>query len=115
MVDSSNPEEFKTKLEAVLKDEEFFKSLLEIDSAEEVKTALAEKDIDMSIEEIQQVKDALIKISETGNSELSEDDLADVSGGCACLAIGIICSVVGLGLTVAGLTDTLVTRSGRRW
>ena len=118
MVNSNSPEEFKKKLEEVLKEDGFVNSLLELDSPEEVKAALEEKGIDMSIEEIIQTRDALVKVAEKGASELSEDDLAEVSGGVACtiaLTVGIICSVFGLVTTGASLADTFITRSGRRW
>ena len=112
MVNTSNLEEFKAKFEEVCKDEEFVKSLLALDGPAEVKAALEGKGIEMTEEEIIQVRDALVKISEKGGEELSEDELESVAGG------EIICCVVSavlLGVTLVCTGASLVDTFYRRW
>ena len=59
-----------------LKDNQVFQQRLEnAGSPEEIQEILKDYDVDMSIEEVQKM------IQETAG-ELSEDDLADVAGGC---------------------------------
>ena len=70
MVNTSNLEEFKAKFEEVCKDEEFVKSLLALDEPADVKAALEGKGIEMTEEEIIQVKDLLVKTAEKGGEEL---------------------------------------------
>ena len=110
MVNTSNLEEFKAKFEEVCKDEEFVKSLLALDGPADVKAALEGKGIEMTEEEIIQVRDALVKISEKGGEELSEDELESAAGGCG----GAILAAVGLVVTIIGIALNNNDRA-RRW
>ena len=93
------------KLNKALSDKAFAEKVLAMETPEEVRAALLEKDIDLDVDDLIEIKDLLVKHFE-GGEELSEDDLEDVSGGsiCAiCLALGIIgavVSVVGTGITI---------------
>ena len=73
------------RIKEIFSDEEFVKELLSRETPEEAQELLAEKDIDVSIEELVKLKDLIIaklQAAESGESaELTEDDLADVAGG----------------------------------
>ena len=82
------------KLTKALSDKAFAEKVLAMETPEEVRAALLEKDIDLGVEDINEIKDLLVKHFE-GGEELSEEDLEDVSGGCAaCIAIGIISTLI---------------------
>lgn len=59
---------------------EFVNQLCEMETAEEVKSALEEKGIELSIPEIEKLQKKL-ENQVSSQTELSEDDLEDVSGG----------------------------------
>lgn len=88
----------------VFSDENFVKGLFELETPEEVQTALRQKDISLSVEEIVKVRELLLKRMETG-AELSEEELAEVTGGSVTAIIGL-CAVLGaaalLGATSLG-------------
>ena len=113
MVNASNPEEFKAKLEEVLKDEGFVKSLLEMENPEDVQTALAEKDIEVTLEELASARDLLSKYGEKG-SELSEDELEEVSGGVITGIIICVCVALGAGLVMGVGAEHMERRGVRR-
>ena len=82
------------KINEAFSDKAFAEKVLALDTAEAVRAALLEKDIDLGVEDINEIKDLLVKHFE-GGEELSEEDLEDVSGGCAaCIAIGIISTLI---------------------
>ena len=92
------------KLNKALSDKAFAEKVFAMENPEEVRAALLEKDIDLDVEDLIEIKDLLVKHFE-GGEELSEDDLEDVSGGLCtlCLVLGIIgaaVSVVGTGITI---------------
>lgn len=74
---------------------DFTKELLSLETAKEVQSALQEKGMDLSLDEISKIKDLLNKQAD-GQEELSETDLEDVAGGDAGIVIGIIGIVIGL-------------------
>ncbi len=101
------------KVQDVFSDEEFVTSLLKLDTAEEVQAAVKGKGLDLSIEEIGQIKAQLA----SGNGELTADDLDSVAGGLVITAsvlavIGCIATVAGATATVGGFINT-ITRA--RW
>ncbi len=97
-------------LKKVLADEEFVKSLLELESAEEVQAALKEKGVELTLADIGIIQKALESGSE---GELDEADLEQVAGGSITLAaVGAIASIVGAVLSGASLTHSLTRR---RW
>ena len=91
MVNSSNPQELKQKLQEVLSDEAFAKELFQMEDAGDVQKALEEKGIEMSLDEIRRIKERAMKVQSgeasqeqaepLADGELSEDELADVAGG----------------------------------
>ncbi len=93
------------KMKEVFSDEQFVKSLLELETPEEVQKFLAEKEIDVTEEEIVKAREILVRYN---NGDLSEEELENVAGG------GILCF---LGSIVAGVIANAVYShvSRRRW
>ena len=80
-------------LKEVLSDEAFAKSLIEMETHEDVQTALKEKGVDLSIEDIKAIQNLLVN-QEDG--ELSEDDLENVAGGSLTIMAALgIASIIG--------------------
>ena len=118
------------KMKEVFSDEEFVKSLFELETPEEVQAALKEKEIELSTDEICQMRDFLSRYQEGtlteeekkavelagkyGEGELSEEELENVSGGGVVLAMAFLISVcVTVGLLVGAEVTDNCTRG--RW
>ena len=73
----------ENRIKEVFSDEAFVKSLLELETPEDVQKALKGKDIEVGVEEILQLRDALLKAAEMAQSggELSVEDLDEAAGG----------------------------------
>ena len=82
------------RIREVFADEEFVKELWSKETPEEAQALLAEKDIDVSVEDLVKIKDIIAKkgqATENGESaELTEEDLADVAGGSAAVVFAFI-------------------------
>ena len=119
------------KIKKVFSDEEFVTSLFELETLEEVQTALEEKEIEMTIEEIGQVRDLLIRYQEgeltedeqkalelaqkSMDGELSEEELEKVSGGSLVIA-GLVAGIAACWTWIAAIcVDETMKRRGRRW
>lgn len=84
----------------VFQDADFVNELFALATPQEVQAALAEKQVALTVEEIIQVRDLLVKYAETGY-ELSDSELAEIQGGCVgAVVIGVGVAVV-LGLIAA--------------
>lgn len=129
----------KEKLNEVFSDQQFVESLLQLETPEQVQQILKEKGIDLTVEEIEQTRDFLVryangqlseketatlKLLQNSNGELSEDELENVSGGvfllCACLlgsygVLAAICAWGGIvgGTVAAGVVGAEVGTRGR--
>ena len=104
-------EALQAKLEEAMKDKDFAEKLMAIEEPEDVRKTLLEKDIDLSVEEIGQIGEALSKQT-SKDGELSEDELEEAAGGTLIGALGIaILTMLGVSLGV-GVTAA-ATRS--RW
>ncbi len=88
------------KMKEIFSDEQFVKALLGLETPQEVQKVLAEKEIDVTLEEIVKTKEILAHYT-TG--ELSEEDLEMVSGGF--LLEGIILGVALAAGAVEGACD----------
>lgn len=84
----------------VFSDENFVKGLFELETPEAVQTALRQKDVVLSVEEIVKTRELLLKHLETG-AELSDEELTGVDGGC-------VLSVLTFGLIAAMIAGALV-------
>ena len=111
------------RIKAIFSDESFVKQLLEQETAEQVQALLAEKEIDISVDEIIKVHEILIKHvnGEVNLEELSDEELSDISGGglltCGILAICAIAAGTAVMATggVAYAVDSSMRSRGRRW
>lgn len=74
------------KIKEVFADEAFVASILEMESPEEVQKALSEKGLELNLEEIHAIQNAL----STTEGELCEDELENVAGGISPSVINII-------------------------
>ena len=103
------------KLKEIFADKDFTAKVLEMETPEEVQKAISNKGVDLTIEEIESVKQAIINQSE-GNEELSDDQLENVAGGFAistAIAIaGVITGAVSAGVALGNAVDKWTRR---RW
>ena len=103
------------RVKEVFSDEEFVKEFFGKETPEEAQAMLAEKDIEVSVEELVKLRDLLIKKAQQaeGSEELNDDELEDVSGGIIGFAIAML---VG-GALLGGLfiTAGVMEEKGRRW
>lgn len=68
------------KIDEILSSDEFIKKILEANSSEEVKKIFKEKDIDVTDEQIENMRKALnSKIKELNT--MSDDEMGQISGG----------------------------------
>ena len=100
----------EAKIKEVFSDEAFVKELLEKETPEEVQEILEKKDIELSIEEIVNLREMLVERIENAQSddeELLEDDLESVSGGCIdpCSIIVTVVCIACMTCIVAGIVD----------
>jgi predicted ribosomally synthesized peptide with nif11-like leader len=99
-------------IKEVFSNEAFVKSIMELETPEEVQEALQKEGIDLSVDEIVTImKLAEKKIANGG--ELSEEELESVTGG-VIWAIVIIFAIVGVGFATA-TTGAAVSSARRRW
>ena len=102
------------RIKEVFSDEEFVKELFSKETPEEAKALLAEKDIDISIEELVKLKDIIIaklQAVENGESaELTEADLENIAGGT--FGISVVIAIVGILVLCSGVT---IVKTTNRW
>ncbi len=87
------------RIKELFSDEAFVKEVLALETPEEVQAAFAEKDVDLSVAEIQKAYEIL---SEHEGEELSEEDLEQVAGGelIVLLAVALACALGTCGIAV---------------
>jgi predicted ribosomally synthesized peptide with nif11-like leader len=102
-------------LKEVLSDSDFAKSIVEMETPEEVQTALKGKGVEISLEDIAAIKNALSNQDEEG--ALSEDELENVSGGSLTImaAIGIASIITASVAGTVSLGNKVNTWTNRRW
>ena len=102
------------RIKEVFSDEAFVKELFSKETPEEAQELLAEKDIDVSIEELVKLKDLVVaKLQAAENSEsaeLTEADLEDVAGGT--FGISVVIAIVGILVLCSGVT---IIKTANRW
>lgn len=98
------------KIKEVFSDEAFVSSLLEMETVEDVQTAVAAKGIDLSAGDIEALRAQLANSGE----ELSEEDLENVAGGFVITA-GVVSAIAGCISALAGLASMTHTVTNRRW
>ena len=87
------------KITAAVQDETFAKSLIDMESPEEVKKAFAAKDVEISLEEAKVIISTIQRMIKNNSTELREEDLKEISGGGNTFKIA---SAVALGIVAAG-------------
>ena len=100
------------RIKEVFSDEAFVEKILSTETPEEVQELLEDKDIEMSIGEIEKAKEMILKKLEDPDAELelSDEDLEDVAGGSllgACLILVYVVTpcVTALGIHVDNQTN----------
>lgn len=86
-----------------MKDVEFAKKIIEIQSPEEMQKAFAKKEIELSLKEAQAVISTIKKLSESKPGEVSDEDLEEISGGATSSTNSIISLVI-----IGGLAASMV-------
>lgn len=120
------------KMKEVFADEAFVKGLFELETAAEVQTALKEKGIELTEEEIFGIREMFLKVADgeisaeqleqwavqAESGELPDELLEQVSGGIISLlgAIGIGIACIAGAASIAMAADELIYAcSGRHW
>ena len=100
------------QLKKLFSDDTFVASILEMETAEEVQKSLADKGLELSLDEIAIIKNTL----NSEETELSEDDLKAISGGVAITSV--ICGIIIGSAAVSGaftLGKAVHSWTNRRW
>ncbi len=106
-----NDQERITKLKEAFADQEFAKKILEMETAEEVQSALKGKGVDLSVEEIKAIHNQLVRQLESGE-DLDKDQLKNVAGG----FVITTAMAVGAAISAAVQATALGLHLGRvRW
>lgn len=71
----------KHQIMEIMRDEDFVNEILDMQTTEEVKEAFAEKGLELSLEEIDIISQIINKMVDKNTTELSEEDLEEISGG----------------------------------
>ena len=88
------------KIKKVFSNEKFVKRLLEQKSQQDVQEILEEKDIFLSLDELEKIKKLICMKLEVIDEEVSEDDLFAIAGGCdplTCIVLPVLLAVTALG------------------
>ncbi len=101
-------------LKSVLSDSDFAQKLLEMESPEEVQSALKNKGIDLTLEDIHAVQNIL---ANQENGELNEDELENVAGGSLTImgALGVASIISACCGGAVSLGNKVDTWTRRRW
>ncbi len=104
----------EAQLQEIFSDKEFVLSLFDLETSEDVKSSLAAKGLELTVDEIEVIKGQLLKGDGTS---LSDCDLEDVAGGFAITAgmltvIGIVSTCISAGAGGAVFVDKV---TNRRW
>ena len=107
------------RIKEVFADEEFVKEFFSKETPEEAQAILAEKDIDVSIEELVAIKniiDEKLQAAENGeDGELCDDDLENVAGGVLLTFTGFVLITVAVPAVIGLLFTGVGLAAERRW
>lgn len=87
-------------IKEVFSDEAFVNELISQDSYEKVQDMLAEKDIDLSVEEIKKLVELMEKHPD---GQLTEEELESISGGVTPVVFGGLAIIISIGLGALGV------------
>ena len=108
------------RIRTLFEDETFVRNLMEQDTPEQVQELLINYEIDLSVEEINQIRELLEKHEngEVNLEELSDDDLENVSGGVfgtvGMIVFCCVCFAGSVGMS-AWIIDGTQRINRRRW
>ena len=74
-----NENEKADKLKEIFSDEEFVAKVFAIETAEEVQNAIKEKGVELTIEQLKEIQNAML--AQENNEEINDKDLEKVAGG----------------------------------
>ena len=98
----------------VFSDKAFVTELLKLDTAEEAQKALKEKGVDMSVEELNKVRDHVLeRVNENG--ELSLEAMDEAAGGSVLGIIGVSIAGAALVVGIFSAVDSALHRRGISW
>ena len=107
------------RIKEVFSDEEFVKEFFSKETPEEAQDMLAEKDIDVSIEELIAIKnivDEKLKAAANGeDDEICDDDLENVAGGVLLTFTGFVLVTVAVPAAIGLLFTGVGLTVERRW
>ena len=103
------------RIKEVFSDESFVEELLNKETPEEAQALLAEKDIDVSVEELVKIRNIVerkLQATENGEpTELTEEELADIAGGAVLwILMGVLIAATGVMMAIP-----YVNFERRRW
>ncbi|NLK51341.1 MAG: Nif11-like leader peptide family natural product precursor [Syntrophomonadaceae bacterium] len=102
--------QLQAKVEA---DKSFGEKIFALETPEEVQSLLKAEGLDFSLEEINVLRNALVKTLGKGDGELSDDDLENVAGGSIILGVAALITAIAGAVTAAGAVTDQAVRS--RW
>jgi predicted ribosomally synthesized peptide with nif11-like leader len=103
--------QLQAKIEA---DKSLAEKLLSQENPQDVQSLLKEQGLDFSIEEIDMLRQALVRaLEKNAGDELSDEDLENVAGGFAITAIVALIGAIAGAVSVAGAVTDQAVRS--RW
>ncbi|HBQ86814.1 MAG TPA: hypothetical protein DD811_10110 [Syntrophomonas sp.] len=103
--------QLQAKIEA---DKTLAEKLLSQENPQDVQSLLKEQGLDFSIEEIDMLRQALVRaLEKNAGDELSDEDLENVAGGFAITAIVALIGAIAGAVSVAGAVTDQAVRS--RW
>ena len=107
------------RIKEVFADEEFVKEFFSKETPEEAQAILAEKDIDVSIEELVAIKniiDEKLQAAENGeDGELCDDDPENVAGGVLLTGTAFVLITVAVPAVLGLLFTGVGLAAERRW
>ena len=98
----------RKRLEEAMKDKDFAEKLMALEEPEDVRKALLEKDVDLSVEEIKQIAELMSEHADDLD-ELTEDELEEAAGGLSPT------TTVSVTLVCVTLAKLIVDAVRRRW
>ncbi|MBQ9480084.1 MAG: hypothetical protein IJU71_11100, partial [Selenomonadaceae bacterium] len=98
----------KEKITALMQDEAFVKELVGQEDVEDVRKLFASKGVELTVEQIDEIRKGVAARVGDGDEELSDDQLENVSGGFADAITGVIDAIIAVG-------DLVHTVTRRRW
>jgi len=109
----------REKIIEVFSDKEFVMQLLEIEDMEEARAFIAEKGIELTVEEVTEMRDQVVKKISDGSiqdMEIDDEDLENVTGGFLGVAIAyLVATIVLVSLGMAVGIDGMTRRRTIRW